>query len=283
MNLTWSELDWRGLSPNVWSRFAPPVGGSFQSTASGNPAFGFFDDFLDYHGTSLYDGYFTLGTGTGTVLRTASNLDTSTAAQKLATGLGVVNLLATADDDEAVIAWGNGLDAPFKLDPAYGFGDLCFECRVLQDILLVDDFAFFVGLAELGAQANTKLFDAGQDPAETHDQIGFNHLMADSTGINSYYVAQGQTAGGTDDIHTSVASQYVKLGFRYESGPKLVRFYVNGVENASHRLDIRSLTSGTFPDDEFMTPMITITTDQATDMTAKLDWWACAQMLHDAT
>lgn len=278
--LTFSELDWRGLSPKLWGGFAPPVGGKFQSTASGNPAFGFFDDFMDYHGTSLYDGYFTLGTGTGTVLRTASNLDTSTAAQKLATGLGIVNMLATADNDEGIIAWGNGLDAPFKLDNAYGFGDLCFECRVLFDILLASDFCFYIGLAELGAQATTKLFGGAQAVDATYDKLGFNHLLADSTGINTVYEVGGQTAGGTDDIHTTVASQYVKLGFKWDSVLNRVKFFVNGVEQTSYEVNGRTVTAGTFPDDNFMTPMAMIGTDQATDMTAKLDWWACAQYIH---
>lgn len=277
MHLTFSELDWRGLSPKLWSKFAPPVGGQFQSTASGNPAFGMYDDFLNYHGTSLYDGYFTLGTGTGTVLRTATNYDASTAAQKLATGLGIVNMLATADNDEGIIAWGNGLDAPFKLEATYGLGDLCFECRVLSDILLADDFAFFIGLAELGAQATTKIFDGGQDPDATYDKLGFMHLMAYTTGVASYYEVGGQTAGGTTAVHTNVASQYVKLGMRWEAAPKILRWYVNGAEVTAHRLKVVDLTAGTFPDDNFMTPMAVIGTDQSTDMTAKLDWWACAQ------
>lgn len=278
MQTSFVELDTRGLSGQVWKGFSPPEGGIISGTTSGNPAIGMFDDFMNFSGTSLYDGYFTLGTGSGTVLRTATNYDTSTAAQKLATGMGIVNLLATADDDEAIMAWGNGLDAPFKM--ASGYGDLAFECRILSDILLANDWAFFVGLAELGAQATVKLFDTDQDPAGTHDQLGFIKLMASSTSVDTYCNTQGGASDkGTTGIHTNVASQYVKLGFRFESTSGLVRFYVNGVEKDSYRLDISALTAGTFPDDEFMTPMIAVVTDQATDMTAKLDWWACAQML----
>lgn len=279
MQVTFSELDWRGLSGPLWKGFAPPVGGKFQSTASGNPAFGFFDDFLDYHGTSLYDGYFTLGTGTGTVLRTASNYDSSTAAQKLATYLGVVNMLATADNDEGIIAWGNGLDAPFKLDHSVGYGDLVFECRVLFDILLAADFCFFIGLAELGSQATTKIFDGAQALDATLDRVGFTHLLADSTAVNSHYYVGGSTAGGTASVHTNVASQAVKLGFRWKSLANTLHFYVNGTEATAHRVNGKTVTSGTFPDDNYMTPMAMIGTDQATDMTAKLDWWACAQYL----
>lgn len=280
--LTFTELDWRGRSPKLWSGFAPPVGGQFHSSVSGNPAFGFYDDFLCYGGTSLDQGYYILGTGTGTCLPADTNLDTSTAAQKLATGLGIVNFLATADNDEAILAWGGSASgADFKLDPAYGFGDLCFECRWLSDILLVDDWAWFIGLIEAGGQATAQCFDVNQDPAATDDHLGFIKLMADTTGVDTYCITQGGASNlGTVDIHTNVASQYVKLGFRYEAASHKVKFFINGVEQTSFMINGKTATAGTFPDDTFMTPIVCVVTDQATDMTGKLDWWACAQMLH---
>lgn len=284
MNLTFSELDWRGPSPKLWSGFAPPAAGSFQSTASGNPAIGLFDDFLGYSGLSQTTGYYILGTGTGTCERGASNYDASTAAQKLATGLGVVDFLATADNDEAVLAWGgNASEAMFKLDASVGYGDLCFECRFLSDILLADDWAWFIGLIEGGGQATTKCFDGGQDPAGTHDQLGFLKLMAGTTAVGTYCITQGGAADqGTAAIHTNVASQYVKLGFKWESLTNLVKFFVNGEEQTSYRINGSTVTAGTFPDDEYMTPIACVVTDQATDMTGSLDWWACAQAVgHD--
>lgn len=280
--LTFSELDWRGLSPKLWSGFAPPVAGKFHSSVSGNPAFGFYDDFLDFGGTSLHQGYYILGTGTGTVTPQDTNLDTSTAAQKLATGLGLARFLATADNDEAILAWGaSSSNGHFKLDPAYGFGDLVFEARFLSNVILADDWAWFIGLIEGGGQATTKCFDADQDPAGTHDQLGFIKLMADSTGVDTYCITQGGASNlGTVDIHTLVASEYVKLGFRWESASNKVKFYVNGVEQKAWEINGRTATAGTFPDDEFMTPIVCVVTDQTTDMTGDLDWWACAQYLH---
>jgi hypothetical protein len=258
------------------------VGGQFTSTVSGNPAFGFYDDFLNYGGTSLDQGYYILGTGTGTCLPADTNLDTSTAAQKLATGLGLVNFLVTADNDEAIMAWGGSASgADFKLDPAYGFGDLVFEARWLSDILLVDDWAWFIGLIEAGGQATAQCFDVNQDPAGTDDHLGFIKLMADTTGVDTYCITQGGASNlGTADIHTNVASQYVKLGFRYECASHKVKFFINGVEKTAWEIDGKSATAGTFPDDTFMTPIVCVVTDQATDMTGKLDWWACAQSLH---
>ena len=280
MNLTFEELDWRGLSPDLWGRFAPPAGGRFQSTASGNPAFGFFDDFLDFDGRSdLSQGYYILGTGDGSVLRSDTNLDSSSAAQKLATGLGIAEFLATTDNDEALLAWGNSASgADFKLDHSIGFGDLVFECRFLSDILLTADWAWFIGLIEAGGQATAQCFDVNQDPAGTDDQLGFIKLMADTTGVDTYCITQGGANNlGTVDIHTNVASQYVKLGFRWESLTNIVYCYVNGVEQASFRIKGSAADAGDFPDDTFMTPIVCVVTDQATDMTGKLDWWACAQ------
>ena len=281
MYLGFEELDWRGLSPKLWSGFAPPSGGQFKSTASGNPAFGLYDDFLGFGGTSLDQGYYILGTGTGTVTPYDTDYDSSTAAQKLATALGAAKFLATSDNDEAVLAWGaSASEAAFKLDSSVGYGDLCFEARFLSDILLANDWAWFIGLIEGGGQATTKCFDVDQDPAGTHDQLGFIKLMADTTGVDTYCITVGGASDeGSDDIHTNVASEYVKLGFRWSARQNLVKFYVNGVEKKDYELKVSDITSGNFPDDEYMTPIIAVVTDQTDDMTGKCDWWACAQML----
>ena len=289
--LTYSELDWRGLSPKLWKGFAPPVGGQFQSTASGNPAMGFYDDFIGYTGGVNLDGttdigvppYYVLSTtGTATVLPVDTTLDTSTAAQKLATHLGAVQLLVSSDNDEAALAYGGtASEAMFKLDPAYGFGDLVFECRILDNIITADDLSWFVGLIEAGGQAAAQCFDVDQDPAGTDDQLGFIKLMADSTGVDTYCITQGGASNlGTVDIHTCVASQYVKLGFKYESASHKVKFFVNGAEQTAWEINGKTATAGTFPDDTFMTPIVCVATDQATDMTVNMDWWACAQYLN---
>ncbi len=288
--ISFSELDWRGLSPKLWSGFAPPVGGQFQSS-SGNPAFGFYDDFVGFTGGVNLDGttdigyppYYVLTTGDATVKPVDTTLDTSTAAQKLATHLGAVQFLTTTDNDEAAIAYGGtASEAPFRLDSSLGFGDLVFETRFLSDILIADDWAWFIGLIEAGGQATAQCFDVNQDPAGTDDQLGFIKLMADSTGVDTYGITQGGASDlGTVDIHTNVASQYVKLGFRWSAASKTVSFFVNGVWQSAFQINGRTATAGTFPDDTFMTPIICVVTDQATDMTGKCDWWACAQELND--
>ena len=282
MNVMFDDLDARGLSASLWKGFNPPEGGVFSSTQSGNPAFGIFDDFLWKASTTLYDGYFMLLTGTGTYLRIASTYNPTTAALKSTTSLGTMQFLVTADNDESIMAFGNALDAPFNL----GMGrDLAFECRMAMNSILADDYCLFIGLAELGAQATAQINDVNQDLVNTFDLLGFQHLMTDSTAINGLYQVGGQTAGtsvtNTDlaALHTMVANTYFKIGFRWDAGQGILRWYVNGVEDVPARLELRNLTAGTFPDDNFMTPMIMIGTDQAPDSIAYLDWWACAQEL----
>ncbi len=278
-HLTFTELDARGPSGAVWKGFNPPEGGIFGSTQSGNPAWGFFDDFLYKAATTLYDGYFMLLTGTGTYTRIASDYDPASVST---TSLGTMEFLVSDDNAESIMSFGNAVDAPFNL----GMGrDVAFECRLTSENVAADDFCLFVGLAELGAQATTKINDNGQDLVNEFDLLGFQHLMTDSTAMNGLYQVGGQTAGtsvsntGLAALATLVANTYVKLGFRWDAGQGILRWYVNGVEDVGARLERRNLSSGTFPDDNFMTPMIMLGTDQANDSVVNMDWWACAQML----
>lgn len=283
--LSFSELDWRGLSPKLWGGFAPPVGGQFNSTQSGNPSFGFFDDFVDFTPNLAYNGYYIVETGDGKVNRSTSNYDNSTAAQKLATHLGGCELFTTTDNDEAIIAWsGDAAEGQFKLDNSVGYGDLVFECRLLvaSDALVADHIALFAGITEVGGQATTKAFDGAQAAASTHDQLGFIKLLADSTGVDSYCKNQATADQGTVDVATLVASQFIKLGFRWDCVTDRVHYYVDGVEKTSFMIDKRvknAALADCFPDDNYMTPIIAMAGKDAADLTVTVDWWACAQYL----
>lgn len=279
MNLGYDELDGRGLSGRLWARFALPEGAGFPRTASGNPAHGFFDDFLWKAETSLYDGYFTLITGTGTIGRIASDWNP---LAPTTTGLGLLQLFGTADDDEAIIAYGNAIDAPFKLTNR----DLVFECRLKVGSTEADDFGLFVGLGEIGAEATTKCIDASDAIDNTYDLIGFQHLKAESTPVDGMYQVGGETKvdgavnTGLDSIAALVAGTYIKLGFRYDARPGTVRFFVDGVEDTGARLTITTIETAdadSFPDGNFMTPLAVLATPAAADETCVLDWWACAQ------
>ena len=90
--------------------------GSYFTTQSGNPAFGFFDNFHTFHATTLEGPYLILEGGGCSAEQIAD-----TATEK---GICQLSLDGT-DNDEVVIQWGRGLGAPFKLTG----NDLVFEAR----------------------------------------------------------------------------------------------------------------------------------------------------------
>jgi len=275
MNVTFSEMSTRGLSPKLWGKFAPPIGNSFQSTASGNPAFGFFDDFLWKAATTLYDGYFALLTGTGTYLRIATDWNP---AAPTTTGIGLWQMLNTADNDEAILAYGNALDAPFKLNNS----DLVFECRLKCATVAVSQYGLFVGLAELGSQATTKVINASNAIDNTYDLCGFQKLYGETTAVDAMYQVGGVTkvdgavTTKLDSIATLVASTYIKLGFRYLHNAHTLEWFVDGEKKAA--LTPTEIEAANFPEDNFLTPTIVLASGGSDDYTTVVDWWACAQM-----
>jgi hypothetical protein len=266
-------MDVRGLSPAVWGKFAHPTGRGFQGTSSGNPAFGFFDDFLWRASTTLYDGYFTLATATGTATRIATDWDPDAPTT---TGIGLWQMLVTADNDESIIAFGNALDAPFKLAKR----DLAFECRLKCATIAASQYGLFVGLAQSGAQATTKIIGADNAIDNTYDLLGFQKLFAETTAIDAMYQNGGVTKvdGAVktklDSIGTLAASTYIKLGFKYCPSPKSLTWFVDGVEKCS--LTAAEMAATSFPTN-FLTPMIALAAGGTDDYTTVVDWVACAQ------
>lgn len=121
MLLTFDDFDSRLLSGRLWKGFAPPLSmgplGSTWQTPSGNPAFGFFDDFHSFQASTLEGPYKILEAAGCTIEQIAD-----TATEK-----GIVQLAVdgNAANDEAVLQWGRGLGAPFFLADK----DLVFEAR----------------------------------------------------------------------------------------------------------------------------------------------------------
>jgi len=274
MHVGYGDMDVRGLSPAIWGKFAPPSGCGFQSTSSGNPAFGFFDDFLWKAATTLYDGYFALLTGTGTYLRIATDWDP---AAPTTTGIGLWQMLTTADNDESILAFGNALDAPFKLN----YRDLAFECRLKCATVAASQYGLFVGLAQLGAQATTLLINASNAIDNTYDLCGFQKLYGETTAVDAMYQNGGVTkvdgavTTKLDSIGTLVAATYIKLGMLYTHSPRALSWYVDGVKKAT--LTPTEMAATSFPTN-FMTPMIVLAAGGTADYTTVVDWWACAQM-----
>lgn len=288
MNLTFSEFDSRLPSASLWRGFAPPVSmgplGANLSTGSGNPAFGFFDNFHSFIASTLEGPYKILESAGCSVEQIVD-----TATEK-----GIVQLAidGNAANDEAVLQWGRGLGAPFFFSDK----DLVFECRLSVDAITAAKWSIWAGLALAdstnGAGITDKLFaDTTGALATTFAGVGFQHLQAEGAAWDGSYKAASQTAqdGSTktklDTLHTMVAATYVKLGFRYRAHPKTLEFYVNGVRPGGNiapaMLTAAEIAAATFPASTIpMAPVIGIK-DIAGNaaLNLKLDWWGCAQLL----
>lgn len=275
------DFDSRLLSGRLWRGMAPPFGmgphGGVYTTESGNPAFGFFDNFHTFQASTLEGPYLILE-GTGCTVEQIAD----TATEK---GLVQLAIDGNANNDEAVLQWGRGLGAPFKLANT----DLVFECRFSVSAITAAKFDIAVGLGEVSMGATDGLF-TDADILADKNFLGFVHLVAEGAAWDGAYKADGQTYqdGATktklNALHTMVAATYVKMGFRYRAHPKKVEWYVDnalpGGNITPARLTTTEIDAATFPDDVFMAPIIGIK-DGAGDtaLNLKMDWWACAQML----
>jgi len=278
-HLTFSELNTRGLSPKLWAKFAPPVGGDFMSTASGNPAIGFYDDFLEFPTATATGRYGFVDTGSGSVTAIASDGKTAS------TGMGICQLLTTAaDNDEAMLYYGNGVDAPFKLTGT----DLVFEARIKLTDITTSSHGFFIGLASVAACVTVQTITASDAIYATADFLGFQQLKAETTAIDGMYQVSGGTNidgeqdTGLDTIATIGVTDFIKLGFRYNALPGTVEWFFNGVEDKGARLKVTEADASianSFPDGSYMTPVACLMNDGTTAANLEIDWWACAQLL----
>lgn len=280
MHTHFEDISTRLFSPRLWRGFgAPtnmnPLGSSYQSP-SGNPAFGFFDDFHTFNATTLVGPYANLLTA-GCLAALAAD----TATEK---GVLALSLDGNAANDEAVLKWGGTLSAPFKLADK----DLCFECRLAVSAITAAKWSWAVGLGQADMITTDLLFVDTTGALADKNFLGFNHLQAEGAAVDGAYKADGQTYqnGATktklDSLHTAVATEYVKLGFRYRAHPKTVEFFVNGAVPGGNitpaRLTATEIDAATFPDDVFLAPFIgakDIAGNAA--LTISVDWWACAQ------
>ena len=281
MHTHFEEISTRLLSPKLWKGFGMPQNlspsGSSYNSPSGNPAFGFFDDFMTFNATSLVGPWMNL-LGTGCTAALAAD----TATEK---GVLALAIDGNAANDEAVIKWGALASAPFYL----ANHDLAFECRLSVSAITAAKWSYGIGLGEANMIVTDGLFVDSTGALADKNFLGFNHLQAEGAAIDAAYKADGQTYqdGATktklNALHTAVASTYVKLGFRYHAHPKSLEFFVNGSVPGGNitpaRLTATELDAATFPDDVFLAPIIGIK-DIAGNaaLTINIDWVACAQI-----
>lgn len=284
MHLGFEDISTRLFSPKLWRGFAPPtafgpLGGS-QMGASGNPAFGFFDDFMSFQASTLEGPYKMLETGGDGGITIEQVADT--AARK-----GIVRLTMDAgtNEDEAVLQWGRGLGAPFLLADK----DLAFECCIAISAITGSKWSIGVGLGEVGMSTTDLMFVDTTGALADKNFLGFVKLYAEAGVFDGAYKADGQTYqnGATktklDALATFTADNtvYKKLGFRYRAQPKTVEWYVDGVmpggQTAPAKLTSTEIDAATFPDDVFLAPIIAAKGTTAAALTINMDWWACAQ------
>jgi hypothetical protein len=284
--ITYDELNIGYLpSGRLWRGFAPPTSfgplGTTTISQSGNPSFGFYDNFHSFHATTA-EGPYKILEGAAATVEQIADTDTEKGLVQLATtgaGAGVAN-------EEAGLQWGRGLGAPFKL----ASNDLVFEARLAVSAITAAQWSWGIGLGEVGMGASDAMFADTTGALADRNFLGFNKLLAEAGPVDAAYKADGQTYqnGATktklDSLVTMVAATYVKLGFRYRAAPKTVEFFVNGVlagtSSAPARLTSTEINAATFPDDVLLAPIIVLKDVAGTDsVTIKMDWWACAQML----
>ena len=280
MHTHFEDIATRHFSPKLWKGFGAPQNmnpsGSSYQTPSGNPAFGFFDDFHTFNATTLVGPYAHLITSGG-----AAALAADTATEK---GVLALSVDASGANDETVLKWGGTLSSPFKLADK----DLAFECRLAVSAITAAKWSVAVGLGQADMITTDLLFVDTTGALADKAFVGFNKLLAEAGVFDGAYKAVGQTYqdGATktklNALHTAVAATYVKLGFRYSASPKTLQFFVNGNVPGGNispaKLTATELDAATFPDDVFLAPYIGIKAvagDLA--LTTSVDWWACAQ------
>lgn len=280
MHTYFEDVATRLFSPRVWRGFAPPTAfgpnGGSATGASGNPAFGFFDDFLTFNETSLDGPYANLVTAAGTLAKVAD-----TAAAK---GILSATIVGDTAEDENVLKWGSTLSGPFKLAD----NDLAFECCLSMSAITAAKWNIGVGLGEADMIATDGFF-TDADILADQNFCGFISLVGEAGVFDGAYKADGQTYqdGATKTKLNALATfeadvtAYIKLGMRYRANPKTLEFYVDGAAldtSAPSRLTASELDADTFPDDVQLAPFIAIK-DGAGDtaLNVQVDWWACAQ------
>lgn len=284
MNVTWEEISTRLLSPKLWRGFAPPIGGVFPATASGNPAIGLFDDFDAFGITTPLASDIAYYQSNGIIYKSFENTAGIVAAVPTTTpsvdenGPGVISLTpGGTDNNDCVMQAGSATMMPFNVIQASA-KDLVFETRFKYSSIADGDTDFFIGLGGTGAAVNDGWI--GDDPSAftnfaDNNFLGFSRTPATgTTDINLIYDRVGGATASHSGMHTLVADTYVKLGFRFNSVLKTLQVYANG-----ELVDtITPAETGATPwPSLYMNFLAGIKYQATTQDVMYIDWWACAQ------
>tara|TARA_R100000654_G_scaffold8278_1_gene19555 strand:- start:2671 stop:3462 length:792 start_codon:yes stop_codon:yes gene_type:complete len=223
----------------------------------------FIEDFVPGGKATGSSGYFGAFGDTGSTVTYANEVN------------GAV-VLTEASDDEIISIFG----APAFQITQNG-GKFWFEARLKTSNITASKQAFFVGLMDATTvTSDIPLTNTGT--ISDTNVIGFHKEEGNTTAFDATYKANGETqVVVNENVGTLAVDTYVKLGMRFDpedtSGDATLRFYIDGVEQASSKV-IPNATGTDFPADVAMKWFIGQSLAASETETLTIDWVRVAQL-----
>jgi hypothetical protein len=257
----------RGPSPEIWA--GCPI---LDMILDPNVGVHFFDDFLNFGvgATDATNGY-------------KFYIDSSNTVSQLATEVnGVVQLLTdTTDNDAPILTTGGNTAGMGKIVTSTG-KNLWFEARIRVASAALTEMAMFIGLTEEACAADNGLISDNPDTdiatvMADKDYIGF----ANFTNAAPVLAACYKKAGGTDvvvdsNVQTLALDTWYKLGLKFDVINDTLKWYVDGVEQAS--LDVSGAGTTNFPSGEELALTFGFKNGTTTAKKLDIDWVRFAQL-----
>ena len=219
----------------------------------------FIEDFVSGGGADAASGPFGVFLDAGSTLTYANEVN------------GAV-VLTEATNNEGVSIFGS---------PAFQVtqngGKFWFEARVKTSNITAAKQSFFVGLMDSTATSEVVPLTATGVLADVNC-VGFHAEEGNTTAFDTSYKANGETAVVVNEnVGTLAVDTYVKLGMRFDPFDATIRFYIDGVEQASSKV-IPNATGTDFPADVAMKWVIGQHLAAAETETLTIDWVRVAQL-----
>jgi len=274
MDLLWSELDTRLLSPKLWADFPVPVGRSFPTTGSGNMAFGLFDDFRSAAVVRSFTSNAATWVSNGITYETfEDDAGFAVLTPSATANTGAVTLQSGTHDNDAVAVQAGGL--PFNV--IYNSAkELIFETRFKVSAITTACTDIFIGLGGTGAAANSGIQTDDSATLASNNFLGFVRKAAATSGLTFTVQRASGTEQAHADIGTLVADTYIKAGFRFHADKRNCTVWIDGEK--AHVITSAQVAATPWP-----TLFMNFCAEAKYQATAAhiltIDWWACAQLM----